>query len=313
MDNKPLISVIVPIYNVEKYLRKCVDSILNQTYENLEIILVDDGSTDNCPKICDYYQKKDKRIRVIHKENGGLSDARNCGLDIAKGEYVGFVDSDDFIHHRMFELLLKYLLENNADISICNYTKVTEVDLKIDENIELKEINCYSKKEFIKKLVQEDGGKYIVAWNKLYKRKIFDQLRFPYGRQHEDEFIIHHVIDLSKKIVCINEYLYYYLQRNNSIMSQKFNVKYLDYGYALIDRYYLAKSKGYIPLKNQTVVILSYRLEAWRRHIGNKKYKDVYNDLREKSLFLLLERDAWCDYNFKGKLINKLKLLIPYR
>ena len=116
-----LVSIIVPIYNVEKYIKECIDSIINQTYKNLEIILVDDGSPDCCPKICDEYSKKDKRIKVIHKENGGLSSARNAGLDVAKGEYVSFIDSDDVVDEKFIETLYNLCIENNCDISECNF------------------------------------------------------------------------------------------------------------------------------------------------------------------------------------------------
>ena len=133
--SKPLITVIVPIYHVEKYLHRCVDSILNQTYENLEIILVDDGSGDACSSICDEYAGRDSRIVVIHKENGGLSDARNAGIEIAKGQYLAFVDSDDYIHKDMYKILMKEILESNAEVSICSYKYVYD-------NKE-KEIVCY--------------------------------------------------------------------------------------------------------------------------------------------------------------------------
>ena len=123
---KPLISIIVPIYKVEKYLKKCIQSIMNQTYLNFELILVDDGSPDDCPMICDNYAKLDNRIVVLHKQNGGLSDARNAGLDVARGEYIGFVDSDDFIANNMYEKLLSGLLAEDADMAVCNFSYVDE-------------------------------------------------------------------------------------------------------------------------------------------------------------------------------------------
>lgn len=127
-----LISVIVPVYKVEKYLKRCVDSILAQTYPCLEVILVDDGSPDGCPAICDEYAREDRRVRVIHKENGGLSDARNAGIDAAKGKFLGFVDSDDYVHPRFYELLLQALKEEGADIAGCDVKKVCKTE-KIEE------------------------------------------------------------------------------------------------------------------------------------------------------------------------------------
>lgn len=141
---EPLISVIVPVYNVEKYLDKCVDSIVNQTYKNLEIILVDDGSPDNCPKMCDNWAKKDKRIKVIHKENGGVSSARNVGIDNAKGEYIGFVDSDDWTEKKYIQKLYEVLIQENADIALCGYNRVTGANIeKININGTSEITDCY--------------------------------------------------------------------------------------------------------------------------------------------------------------------------
>ena len=313
MKNKPLISVIVPIYNVEKYLQKCVDSILNQTYENLEIILVDDGSTDNCPKICDCYQKKDKRIRVIHKENGGLSDARNCGLDIAKGEYIGFVDSDDFIDSNMYSLLINIMKKQCTDLAVCNYLKVDK-NYKIISNknndlpIKDERIN---KRTFFLRIVNEKEWYYIVAWNKLYRKDIFDNLRFPIGKIHEDEFLIHHIINKCKFISCINQPLYYYVERNGSIMNTKFNLKRFDYGDALLDRYFFSMNNDLYDLKVDTIKNLSYCLEKWRKLSNNKDYKKKYNRIRKKSKFLIFSRYAWRQYSLKHRMYLKLLLLIP--
>ena len=312
--NEPKISIIVPVYKVEKYLKKCVDSILAQTYENLEVILVDDGSPDTCPAICDEFSKKDKRIKVIHKKNGGLSDARNAGLEIATGEYIGFVDSDDFISSEMYSVLLCNLLKSKADLAICNYVRVDEcgkvaVDLSMKETLKNR---CFSRKEFIEELLKPYGGYYVVAWNKLYKRKIFENIRFPYGKQHEDEFIIHHIVSKCEKIVFVEEELYYYLQREGSIMSNSFNVKFMDYGDALIDRYRFTKKMKYNSWKDYCVNRLSYELEKWDMYSDNDiKIKEKYNDLRKKSLFLLFEKNAWSEYSFKGRLYMRIKLIFP--
>lgn len=223
-----VISVIVPIYNVEPYLKRCVDSIRQQSYRNLEIILVNDGTKDRCGIICDEYEKQDDRIKVIHKENGGLSDARNAGIDIATGDFIVFIDSDDFIHHRMCERLLKKLLEANADVAICNIKYTYEgKEAESDVNGEIVEVDGL--------VLDRMGAQYMyfdkqnsvistVAWNKLYKRSAFDQIRYPKGKIHEDEFTTFKILYHSEKIIYLDEQLYFYFQKNDSIMAQ-FNEK----------------------------------------------------------------------------------------
>ena len=213
-----MISVIVPVYKVEKYLNKCVNSILGQTYQNLEIILIDDGSPDNCGAICDAYAKKDSRIEVIHKKNGGLSDARNSGLDIAKGDYIAFVDSDDYIHCEMIEKLLCSSKENDADISICSAQMVDEQNRAL--GVLPVTPGVYTGIQVIEEYDYFHGA-YVVAWNKLYKRHIFDNLRYDVGKIHEDEFSFHRVFSKCKIVSCVDDALYYYLQRSGSIMSKR--------------------------------------------------------------------------------------------
>lgn len=212
-----LISIIIPIYNVEKYLGKCIESIINQTYENLEIILVNDGSKDDSKNICEFYQKKDKRIIVINKKNGGLSDARNTGLDVARGKYIGFVDSDDFIDRNMYQILYNDIVSNNADIAICNYKKIYENELVNVEN-KLNNTEIYNKEDAIRLLIMGDKiNDY--AWNKLYKAELFKNIKYPVGRNMEDMGTTYKVFEIAERIT-YNEYIgYYYLQRNNSILA----------------------------------------------------------------------------------------------
>lgn len=229
-----IISVIVPIYKVSDYLPKCIDSIIKQTYSDLEIILVDDGSPDDCPKICDKYAEEDNRIKVIHKPNGGLSDARNAGLDIATGEYIGFIDSDDYIDEHMYEDMLSAIEKDDADLCICGYDRVDD-DGKIKSSAHYKNA-LLSQKEAYEMLVQ--GNVYfIISCNKLYKREIFDNLRFKIGRTHEDEFIMHHVYGECSKIVTLEKSYYNYLVRESSIIgSVKGNIKHFDAVDAYLDR-----------------------------------------------------------------------------
>lgn len=212
-----LISVIVPVYRVEMELNACVDSILNQTYENLEIILVDDGSPDDCGAICDRYETLDARVRTIHKANGGLSDARNAGLDICKGEYVAFVDSDDIIHPRYLEFLYAY--SQGVDIVVCDFqTFYVENEIK-EENIQDVKSEDVLVSDLLKNLWHLKYPQSVVAWNKLYKRSVWNDIRYPYGKIHEDEFVIHRILYGKDKIRFIDSKLYYYRQRANSIMS----------------------------------------------------------------------------------------------
>lgn len=226
-----MISVIVPVYNVELYLEACIQSILNQTYYDLEIILVDDGSTDNSGEICDTYQKKDNRICVIHKQNGGLSDARNAGLGVAKGEYIAFVDADDIIHPQTYECLERMIREYRADISSCGITRDVD-DMQKTINYKTDLIHEYTVDEAFKDI------RYILisVCNKLYRKYIWEKLRFPVGKFHEDEFVFHYTIGQAQKIVSIEYRLYCYVQRQGSITYQLSKERIKDAMEALEDR-----------------------------------------------------------------------------
>lgn len=223
--NNPLVTVIVPVYKVEPYLRRCLDSIVNQTYKNLEIILIDDGSPDNCGVICDEYAENDKRIKVIHKKNGGLSSARNVGLDIFKGEYVSFVDSDDVVSLDMIEYLYDLLSDNNAEISVCLH----EIVRDNHRWISFKNVNnqTVTPKECIKKLLYNDGVD-TSAWAKLYKASLFNNVRYPQGKLFEDIATTYKLFFNAKRIALGNEAKYSYILRNSSIVGSSFNEKKLD-------------------------------------------------------------------------------------
>lgn len=240
-----LISIIVPVYNVKNYLEKCVETIINQSYDNLEIILVDDGSTDGSSELCDQLCKKDERIIVLHKQNGGLSDARNFGFSQSKGQYIMFIDSDDYIHEEMVSKLYDAMVTSAADLAICNYDFV-DLDgniVKKNENILKNEV--FDKKSAYQKLSEDYNDYYVIACNKLYKREILTNDTFPKGRIHEDEFSIHHIFSKCNYIVSISDVLYFYVQRDNSITHTKLTIKKLDGYLAKMDRYYFFKNKGY--------------------------------------------------------------------
>ncbi len=214
--NCPLISIIVPVYQVEKYLEKCINSIINQTYKNLEIILVDDGSTDNSPAICDCFQRKDTRIKVIHQENGGLSHARNVGLEIATGDFIGFVDSDDWVETNMYEVLMSALQETGADIAVCDRFIDFEDSPSKSIDIKYSEVKIHTGIETLKNILK--GGKINdTVWNKLYKLTVLINIFFLEEKIHEDILWTSQVIGQARFVVYIDYPLYHYLQRNESL------------------------------------------------------------------------------------------------
>ena len=219
-----MISVIVPIYNVEKYLERCVKSIEIQTYKDFEIILVDDGSTDGSSKICDDLCCEYSNIVVIHKENGGLSDARNKGIENASGEYLVFIDSDDYIKSDMLEVLYSNLEKYDADISVCYFNYVDELGKDLSPKNEAMRVDVLSGEEAIADLDKV----FVTACNKLYKKAVFNGVAFPYGKFHEDEYVIHRILYNARKIVVTNERLYFYVQHKDSIMGDYTNKKYYD-------------------------------------------------------------------------------------
>lgn len=218
------VSVIVPIYNVEQYLVKCIESLLIQSLKDIEIILVDDGATDNSPNICDEYALKDNRVKVIHKQNGGLSDARNIGIEIAQGEYIAFLDSDDWVESNFYEYLYNLIEKEHADIAQCDYVKVYSDEATIDFKETIKE-SVHTGIEALYLLHSEEYVKTLVVWNKLYKRELFKNIRFPKGKVHEDEFTTYKVLHQASKVVNSNLPMVYYRQREGSIMAQEFNEK----------------------------------------------------------------------------------------
>ena len=220
-----LVSVIVPIYKVEKYIYRCIDSIINQTYKKLEILLIDDGSPDNCGKICEEYSKKDNRIKVIHKENGGLSDARNTGINIAKGNYLTFIDSDDYVAEDYVEFLLNLLKENEADMSACKHTVV--YNEKKYKNLGTKKYYIAEPKQIFEMLLYSDDFD-VSAWGKLYKKDLFCDIRFPKDRLFEDAATTYKLIDMCKKIAFKSESKYFYVIRDDSITTKEFNSKKFD-------------------------------------------------------------------------------------
>lgn len=221
----PKVSIIVPVYGVEKYLEKCVESLTSQTFQDIEIILVDDGSKDRCPQICDELACKDNRIVVLHKPNGGLSDARNAGVKIATSDYIIFVDSDDFVENTMCEVLYSEMIKSGADLvsSLAYELK----DGKIVNQIESFDSQVLSNKEALYQLL---AGKGITMYavGKLYKKSLFKDILYPVGKLYEDAYTTPYVIEKANKVVMTSHYLYYYVRRNDSITLAKYSIRDLD-------------------------------------------------------------------------------------
>ena len=229
------ISIIIPIYNVEQYLPQCLKSVINQTYQNLEIILVDDGSTDACPQICEEFALKDNRIKLIHKKNGGLSDARNAGLKRATGDFISFIDSDDFVAVDFCEKLLKALLENTADVAECDFLAFdNDQDLEKFSTDTKEKIEVFETEAAVELLMKEYFKQTV--WNKLYRREVLGHFEFPVGKINEDEFWTYKVFGNSKKLVKITDVLYFYRQQAASIMGKQYSLKRLDGLQALEER-----------------------------------------------------------------------------
>lgn len=213
-----LVSIIVPVYNVEKYLSKCIESLINQTYTNIEILLINDGSTDNSKKICEQFKEKDSRIKLINKENGGLSDARNKGLQEAISKYIAFVDSDDYVEKNYIETLYSLITKFNSEIAIADF-RVIKGAKKIKED-ETKEY-CITPEKAIEEMLYSDFY-YISACSKLYKKELFENVEFPKGKMFEDVGTTYKLIIKANKIACTNKKIYNYVIRNNSITTSKF-------------------------------------------------------------------------------------------
>jgi glycosyltransferase involved in cell wall biosynthesis len=271
----PKISIIVPVYKVEQYLRKCVDSILAQTLTNFELILINDGSPDNCGEICDEYVKKDSRVRVIHKENGGQATARNWGLDMAKGDYVGFVDSDDWIEPDMYELLYRICENNDCDIASCSSKIYYQNKTVITGTHPLHSLN---NSEAMRALLE---GKLFdeVVWTKLFKRSVIGNIRFPVGVMYEDTAFTYRVIHECKKVCCIGEPKYNYIKRESSTMDRAIKnvsidaVMIYDEMYEFINKHYQELGNLVaLKLANSSMVVLN--LMSSRKKF--KEYKSKY-------------------------------------
>lgn len=232
-----LVSVIIPVYNVEDYLDRCVASVVGQTFQNIEVILVDDGSPDHCPEMCDAWAEKDERITVVHQVNKGLSAARNTGIDIASGDYVLLLDSDDYIAPFAVELLLYAVLQTNSDMAICGFAKGSEDHYVFSEG-KTRAVECIDRETALYRIYSDSTNalKYGAAWGKLYRRSLYEDICYPEGKIFEDIYTTHKLLYRCGQIAVLDIPLFYYFQRPGSIMNASFTIKKLDYLPALVER-----------------------------------------------------------------------------
>ncbi len=288
-----LVSVIVPVYKVEPYLFRCVHSVMNQSYQNMEIILIDDGSPDNCGKICDELAQKDDRITVYHKENGGLSDARNYGVERSSGKYIAFIDSDDYIAEDYIEYLYGLLAENDADISACpmNKTSGDIAECNIDEK--LPELTLLSGKEACFKLFDSLYLVLVTAWGKLYKSEIVKKYPFPKGRIHEDEATTCKYYYESQRVAVGNKCFYAYFQNPNGIMKSNPN-----------------------ELKTDKIWALEHKARFFEEQNEKDVAKEAWKFYFEFCTSDSIRNNGRCDVYLKnfarGKTLDK-KLIVKYR
>lgn len=275
-DMNPKVSIIVPVYMVEPYVRKCVDSILAQTLKDFELILVDDGSPDSCGEICDKYAQKDGRIKVIHKENGGQATARNAALDIAKGDYIGFVDSDDWIEPDMYELLYDMCIKNDCDIANCS--SIIYFKNKTVKNGK-HPLTVHNRDQAMRSMLEGDLYDEVV-WTKLIKRSLLEKIRFPVGIAYEDTAFTYKVFHKSSRVCCIGVPKYHYIKRDDSTMDRALkNIK-ID-GVLIYDEMYQFMDKYYPDLQDLVTLKLANSAMVILNQISSNpnfsKYKNDYN------------------------------------
>ena len=291
------VSIIVPVYNTAPWLDRCIESLVNQTYQDIEIILVNDGSTDNSRQVCAYWQEKDQRIKYLYKENGGQASARNMGLDYATGDYIAFVDSDDCVMPQYVEQLVRACVENKTEISFCGYAltdEFTPAD-KTDLPDEAYNTEIISQYDYFERIYSHQEIAYVVVWNKLYHRNIFADVRFNEVRMYEDEGVIHHIISKCDKIAVFYQPLYLYAVRQNSTMTTPgFSEKNLLILPMLEERISYFKSKEwhtlvYLTIKNYLVHCLSIynRIDNSDKNLHNYRnqimaaYKQMLDELKK--------------------------------
>lgn len=292
MGKSPLITMVVPIYNVDRFLAVCIESILAQSYKNLEIILVDAGSTDSCGRICDEYEKKDARIRVIHQVNKGLSEARNAGIDAASGAYIAFIDSDDYIDRNYVETLFGALVENDAEIAVCSFRYVSEEEDYVRNSTVLPKKKIFTGQQFLlaEKQLRDLS---VIVWNKLYKRSVFSKLRYKAGVLYEDAYIYPKLFWERRKVVVTSEILYSYRKRQGSITNSLWNFEKAEAHYGIYkerQQFYREKGNSYLyetALQGLCRSITNfYAYDETKKVIPCERHRKLQREIRENGRML---------------------------
>ena len=283
----PLISIIVPVYNVEKYLQRCLNSIVSQTYEHFEAILIDDGSSDNGPQICDDYKNQDCRFQVIHQSNQGLSVARNRGLDIAKGNYITFIDSDDWVSADYLSELYLLTKNNLADIAIASHQHTTTFPAK-EKKVKYT-IKSFSKQEALFELIAKQKQPFVISCGKLYRKELFNDIRFPVGKYHEDEFTSHLLINRASKVAYSSKILYFYYQRPNSITNQNHTTDIIE---AFENRlnFTVTNNLNYLIPFAASNLCWKYLNLCFQKYINKEDYKQILNKAKEKQKLMAIRK-----------------------
>ncbi len=300
------ISVIVPVYNVEKYLPACLDSLVEQTYQNLEIILVDDGSTDSSGRICDEYAGKDSRIQVIHKKNAGVAMARNSGIICATGEYISFVDSDDWLAKNAYRILYWGLKKYHAQCTVgCCVHVVDKGGKLVYEKTKGRPLWCGDSRKAMKRVLLEGSA----IWNRLFKREVFDTVRFPKGRVNDDEVAALHAYERCEKVVFLNRYTYFYRLRKNSVTTSAFSLRNLDFYYNSLDNFEFIRKTAprLIPCAQYriiTALLYCYiKMRMKRRKTLEEKQKTVWLSKEIKRHKKMAARNPYCSLWMKVAMI----------
>ena len=324
----PEISIIVPVYKVENYLCECIDSILEQSFTDYELILIDDGSPDRCGDICEEYAAKDTRIKVIHQKNQGVSGARNVGIESASGKYITFIDSDDVIKGDYLRILYDILIKETANISCCGFKKFTD-RCEFEKSGSADTYICMSGREAAMEqmIIQESRKTTVMSWGKLYNKQLFDHIRFPVGRIHEDEAVTPIIFSQVEKVVVCSEALYGYRVRKGNIMSASFSLQRYDGIKAIDECLAYFKQQGDKELveaasKHRSEMIAYYSLLARKAGIY-KNLPEEYKMSRIKAVRCMKENLSYGVYSYRmvkinpifiiGAYIRKLKSLCPLK
>lgn len=299
-----MVSIVIPVYNVEKYLRQCLDSVVCQTFKDIEIIIVDDGSQDNCGSICDEYAAKDKRITVIHQQNKGLSEARNAGIEAASGEYFMFIDSDDWVEPDLLKKLCDTAFENDADMCCCTHKRQEgkRVYVRKGRSEPLEDMEIYEGDRKIEAFIR-DRRFTNTAWAKLFSAELFKELRFPPGRLYEDVFVMHRIVYAAKRIVNIKYDGYIYRRHSESITGRKYSDKQKDCVYSRYEQLeFVKKYCADLETDADSNVLDACRGLMFRLAADNRRYRETENWLqgihREKMSAYMKKRHSFLAFAY---------------